>query len=300
MFFVKTIFQSGQKLTSVFQKLTILSLIIGLFLNANENKITIGLTGVALKEDITTFINLKKYLEKKTTSEITFKFAKSYANIKTLILNDEVDIAYICGSTYVDLVKSYKINLFVIPTTNNKPFYSSLIITQKNSPFKGLLNLKNKIIALSDPESNSASLVPQYEIYKKGYDYNKFFKKRIFTYDHGESIDAVLSGYVDAASLDSVVFQAFVNKNPKEAEKLKVIESFDNYPMPPFIIQKHLTKKKKDELLYAFLSMKEDELGKKILKAMAIDDFIIPKNISYKKIEDIKKYLDMKSLKDDK
>ena len=160
--------------------------------------------------------------------------------------------------------------------------------------------MKGKVFAISDPESNSGSLVPKYMIYKKGYDYNNFFKKVITTYDHGESIEAVLSGYVEGASVDSVVYRAFVYKNPKKAEKLKVINRFGPYPIPPFVVRKDIGIGIKQELMNAFLKMSKNKEGKKILKSLAIDGFIKPRNISYQKIRDIKHYLSIKEKSYDK
>ncbi len=292
-----TVFTSGQKLTILFQKLTLIIVLFGtISLHASDkNRLILGLTGVALKEDVASIVNLKRYLENKTKYNISFKFIKSYAGMKTLLLKGSIDFAYICGSTYVDLKPSKQIELLVLPTLNGKPLYESLIIAKKNTPYKSLFDLKGKVFALSDPESNSASLVPQYMIYKKGFDYSTFFKKIIFTYDHGESIDAVLSGYVDGASVDSVVYKAFANKNPKKAAGLKVISRFGYYPIPPFVVKSSLEEAKKKRLVDAFIDMKNDRLGKKVLKSMAIDGFILPKNISYKKISKIKEYLKKKS-----
>ncbi len=293
---------NGQKLTTLFQKLTIILLLSSVVLlhAANKKRLVLGLTGVVLKEDIASIVKLKLYLEKKTNLNIAFKFVKSYAGMKTLLLNDSVDFAYICGSTYVDLKPSGKIELLVLPVVDDKPFYKSLVITLKNSPYKNLFDLKGKVYAISDPESNSGSLVPKYMIYKKGYDYNSFFKKVIATYDHGESIEAVLSGYVEGASVDSVVYRAFLYKNPKKAKELKVINSFGPYPIPPFIIRKDISTNIKKELANAFLNMSKNGEGKKILKSLAIDGFIKPGNISYQKIRGIKHYLNVKEKRNDK
>jgi phosphonate transport system substrate-binding protein len=292
----------GQKLTILFQKLTIVTLAFAtLYLyGGDKNKLILGLTGVVLKEDIATIVKLKLFLEKKINLPIAFKFIKSYAGMKSMLLNGSVDFAYICGPTYVDLKPSGQVKLLVLPTVAKKPYYNSLIIVRKKSPYKSIFDLKNRVFALSDPESNSASLVPRYMIYKKGYDFNKFFKKIIITYDHGESIEAVLSGYVDGASVDGVVYRAFKYKNPKKAQKLKIVNRFGYYPIPPFVVRADIDENTKNELVNAFTNMKKDKEGKKILKSLAIDGFIKPGNISYKKIELIKQYLRKKENSDDR
>ncbi|MFA6788295.1 MAG: phosphate/phosphite/phosphonate ABC transporter substrate-binding protein [Arcobacteraceae bacterium] len=282
---------NGQKLTMIFQKLTmLLSLFVTLSLYSND-KITLGLTGVTLKEDIVTLMNLKNYLSTQANIDVNLKFAKSYSIMESFIINESVDIAYVCGSTYVNLSKLNKVDLLAIPTNNHQTSYSSLIIAKENSSFQGLFDLKNKTFAMSDPDSNSGSLVPLYEIMKKGYSKDSFFQKVVYTYDHGESIQAVLSGFVDAASIDSMIYQAYITKNPEVKTHLKVIDQFDDYPIPPFIIRKNMNNSVKIRLQNALLNMHNDRFGKEILHAMAIDNFIKPNTISYDKIDTIKQFI---------
>lgn len=144
---------------------------------------------------------------------------------------------------------------------------------------------------MSDPESNSGSLVPRYEIIKRGYNDNSFFKRIIYTYDHGESIVAVLDNYVQGASVDSVIYGAFLRNHPKSSKHLKIVQKFGPYPITPIVISKNVPQKTKNILQKALISMSDDKSGKKILNAMAIDSFIKPNHLSYKKIEGIKSFL---------
>jgi phosphonate transport system substrate-binding protein len=287
----KKLNNSGQKLTSFFQKLTIfLSFFLVISLQAKE-KITLGLTGVTLKEDIETIMNFKNYLSKYSDVDLNLKFAKSYSIMESFIINGDVDLAYVCGSTYINLKDSNLIDLLVIPLSENKTTYGSLIITKKDREYKSFIDLKKTNFAMSDPESNSGSLIPFYEILKLGYNKDKFFKKIIYTYDHGESIQAVLNGFVNAASVDSMVYQSYLIKNPNAKNVLKIIENFDNYPIPPFIIKKSIDEKLRNKLLETLLNMHKNKFGNEILKVMTIDKFIKPDNINYEKISKIKKFV---------
>lgn len=291
MFISKNLKTHGQFLTIYFQKLTIIFLIFVTNLLYCNEKITLGLTGVTLKEDISTIMNFKDYLSKHSNIDLNLKFAKSYSIMESFIINESVDLAYVCGSTYVNLDKLNKVELIAIPSVGNKTTYSSLIISKKEKPYTKLLDLKGKTFAMSDPDSNSGSLIPIYEILKKGYNKEKFFEKVIFTYDHGESIQAILSGFIESASVDSMVYEAYINKNPQVEKELKIVENFDNYPIPPFIIRKDINPTIKIALQKTLLEMHKNPEGQKILKAMSIDKLVEPKNISYDKIKDIKEFI---------
>lgn len=291
MFVSKNIKLTGQFLTIYFQKLTVITLLFLTTLVYCDEKITLGLTGVTLKEDISTIMKFKDYLAKHSNIDLNLKFAKSYSIMESFIINESVDLVYVCGSTYVNLDKLNKVELIAIPSIKNKTTYSSLIISRKDKPYTKLIDLKGKTFAMSDPDSNSGSLIPIYEILKKGYSKENFFEKVIFTYDHGESIQAVLSGFIESASVDSMVYEAYINKNPEVEKELKIIESFDDYPVPPFIIRKDINPKIKATLKKTLLEMHKNQQGQQILKAMSIDSFIEPKNISYDKIKDVKEFI---------
>jgi phosphonate transport system substrate-binding protein len=281
----------AQKLTSKVQKLIIL---ISIFISLNaiaSEKIVLGITGVALKNDISAIVRLKDYLKQKTKLDIKLKFARTYSTMRNLIMENSVNVAYICGATYVDLKSSKKIELLALPTVDKKPYYYSLVIAKKNSNYKKIDDFKGKVYAMSDPESNSGSLVPRYELQKRGYKGNHFFKRVVYTYDHGESIEAVLDGFVQGASVDSIVYGAFLKNFPKSSTHLKVIQKFGPYPTTPFVISKKISKKTKNKIQQALINMVDDKNGKEILDAMAIGSFIKPNNLSYAKIEKVKFFL---------
>lgn len=294
MIIIENLKINGQKLTIFFQKLTIfLSFFLVISLHSKE-KITLGLTGVTLKEDIETIMNFKDYLSKYANVDLSLKFAKSYSIMESFIINGSVDLAYVCGSTYVNLENSNLIELLVIPLSENRNSYGSLIISKKDRAYNSFIDLKKSNFAMSDPESNSGSLIPFYKILKLGYNKDNFFKKIIYTYDHGESIQAVLSGFVDAASVDSMVYKSFLIKNPDSINQLKIVERFDDYPIPPFIIKKNIDENLKNRLQETLLNMNNNEVGKKILEIMSIDKFTKPDNINYEKIRKLKEFMSEK------
>jgi len=279
------------KLTTTLKKMTILALLLSSITAMAHEKIVLGITGVALKNDISTLVKFKNYLREKTRLSIKLKFARSYSTMRHLILEDNVNVAYICGATYVDLEPSKKIELLALPTLKHQPSYYSLVIAKKGTNYKSIDDFKDKVYAMSDPESNSGSLVPRYEIIKRGYDENHFFKRIIYTYDHGESILAVLDDYAQGASVDSVIYGAFLRNYPKSRNQLKIVEKFGPYPITPIVISKNIPQKIKNILQKTLIRMGDDKSGKEILSAMAIDSFIRPNHLSYKKIEDVKSFL---------
>ena len=279
----------GQFLKYNGQILTIIFLIIFFSSKAlAANEINFGITGVVLKEDLVNLIQWQRYLSKHTGLHIKLKFLRSYSELKNRFKEQQIDFAYVCGATYVDLKPNKNTLLLVLPSFKSKPYYESLIIARKNTSYISLDNFKDKIFAFSDPESNSGSLVPQYQLLKRGYKPDKFFSKIIYTYDHGESIIAVIDGFVDGASVDSMVYASFMQEHKKVAKQIKIVERFGPYPIPPIIINKSIKQDIKQKLRATLLHMSKNKEGKVILHQMGIDGFILPNNFSYAKIAKLK------------
>lgn len=253
-------------------------------LNAKE-KIVFGLTGTVYKGDLKIFEKWKEYLEKEINLSVELKFSRTYSEMVSMINRDEVDIAYVCNTTYVKLKKQNSAKLLSIPISNKHEVYYSYIIAKENSTYKDLLDFKNKIFAYTDPDSNSGSIAPTYKLLKKGIKPRFFFKKIIYTYEHSESINAVLDSFVDGASVDSLVYDQFVKRYPIKAKQIRIVEKLGPYSMSPLVSNITLNEKIYKKIQDSLISMHKKEQGKSILKNLSLDKLKFPLNEDYKDIE---------------
>jgi len=251
-------------------------------------------TGTTLKEDLKTYLEWKKYLEDNSNLDIEIKFARNYAEVVSSIKDDKSDVAYVCGSTYTILKDKKNARLLVIPVTNGEDIYYADVIALKDSEYKSLYDFKNKTFAFTDPDSTSGAISPTYHILQNGYNINTFFKNLIYTYDHGESIEAVLHGFVDGASVDSLVFTQYAQKYPTQIKRLKIVEKLGPYTISPIVVRQNLDEKTFNLLQNIFINMDKTPTGKEILKHLNIDRFEIPSNQTYDKIYEMLNYIKMK------
>lgn len=270
--------KNNQILTSTFQKFTMLFLLLMLpFSLYAKEKIVLGLTGTVLKDDLKNIMDWKKYLENKLSNfDIQIQFTKTYAEMDTLIKEHKVDIAYVCNSSYTKLDKDGAGKILAIPIFDGSDQYYSYIIAKKNSRFNSLADFYGTIFAFTDPESNSGTTAPTYYMISHGIDPKTFFKSYIYTYEHGESIKAVIDGFVDGASVDSIVYSRFTQKHPEQIEQLKVILVLGPYTNSPIVARSSLPQKQFDMLQHAFTMMHLDPYGKSILEKLSLDRFDLP------------------------
>lgn len=270
--------KNDQFLTSAFQKFTMLFLLFMLpFSLCAKEKIVLGLTGTVLKDDLKNIMDWEQYLENKISDfDIQIRFTKTYAEMNTLIKENKVDVAYICNSSYTKLDKDGTGKILVIPIFDGSDQYYSYIIAKKSSRFASLADFKGTIFAFTDPESNSGATAPSYYMLSHGMDPKTFFKSYIYTYEHGESIKAVLDGFVDGASVDNIVYTRFAQKHPEQIDQLKVIQVLGPYTNSPIVTRSSLPKKQFEMLQKAFVTMHLDSYGKSILEKLSLDRFDLP------------------------
>ncbi len=201
-------------------------------------EVRVGFTAVISKEDTYTVYSFLDYLSRKTGLVLKPVFAKSYDEMDFFLYTGYVDIAYICGAPFVEGYKRFGYRILAVPTTREGPVYYSYVITRKEKRYNSIFDFQGKAYAFSDPKSNSGSIVPTYMLMKKGYSPSNFFKPLIYTYSHSQSIMAVYKGFVEGASVDSLVYHQVLKVNPEMAESLKVVQKFGPFPTTPLCTEK--------------------------------------------------------------
>ena len=273
---------------------TTLFLVIFFVNQLNAREIVFSFTGTTLKEDLKTYLQWKKYLESHSKFNIDIKFARTYAEVVSNIKDSKSDIAYVCSSTYTILKDTKNARLLAIPVINGDDKYYSDIIALKDTKYKSLLDFKDKIYAFTDPDSTSGSIAPSYDIKKNGYKISNFFQQLIYTYDHGESINAVLDGFVDGASVDSLVLTQYSKRHPDNIKKIRVIQKLGPFTISPIVAKNSLDEKEFKELQNLFLNMHKTKIGKEILIHLNVDRFEKPSSQTYNKIYNMLQFINEK------
>ncbi|MEN3028959.1 MAG: phosphate/phosphite/phosphonate ABC transporter substrate-binding protein [Aquificaceae bacterium] len=270
-------------------KLLFLLLLVAI-LHARE--IRIGFTAVITREDTESIQALVEYLSKKTGFSFKPVFAKSYDEMDYFLAMGLVDLGYICGGPYVEGRERYGYRVLVVPLNfEGKPYYYSLVVARVEKPYRRLTDFAGKPYAFSDPKSNSGSLVPTYELLKRGIRVGDFFKPIVYTYSHYESLIAVHKGFVEGASVDSLVYEHAIRLDKNLQKELKVIERYGPYPTKPLVYRKGLDPSVVNRLRRAFISMKEEEEGKRILEALGISGFSTVEEDFYEPIRSMINYV---------
>jgi len=243
------------------------------------------------KETYTYYRDLVKYISDKVGHPIYIKQKKTYEEVNQLLENSEIDFAFICSGAFVDEYSSGKIKLLVAPVVNNKTTYQAYIIANKNSNINQFQDFKDKSFAFTDPLSNTGRMYPLDELLKIHENEKDFFLKTIYTYGHDISIQMVNRGIIDGASVHGLIFNYLALNSPDKIENIKVVKKSESYGIPPVVTPVSLPKNKMDLYQKVFLNMHHDSIGKKILKKLNIDRFVIVKDTLYRSVFQLKELI---------
>jgi phosphonate transport system substrate-binding protein len=239
-----------------------------------ENALRVGVaTVISPKEGFLYYKELLDYIGEKMSRPIILKQGR-YEEINRALKSKSLDFAFICSGAFIDAAEKSAVELLVIPVVNNKTVYYSYIIVHKESKIRNWVDLKGKSFAFVDPLSSSGYLFPVFLLAKEGKIYQSYFSRTIFTYSHDNSIIAVAEKLVDAAAVDSLVYDWLSETNPELISKTKIILISPPFGVPPVVVPKNINVKLKEELIKIFINLDKDEQGKKILTKLRINKFV--------------------------
>jgi phosphonate transport system substrate-binding protein len=246
---------------------------------------------ISPKETTVYYRQILDYISSHIGKESKLIQRKTYDEINELFGKGEIDLAFICSGPYATSKDKYGFELLATPQVKGSHFYHSYLIVNRDSPFHRLEDLRGRVFAFTDPESNTGKLVPTYWLAQAGEKPETFFDKTIYTYSHDNSIMAVAKGLVDGAAIDGLIWEYYDYMNPSLTSQTRIIRKSKPYGIPPIVAHRDADPELKDLIRQFLLSMHEDPEGQRILGELMIDRFIAPQEKWYETIIEMKQHL---------
>lgn len=246
---------------------------------------------ISPKETFVYYRQILDYIGTNLGKDVQLVQRKTYGEINELFGKREIDLAFVCSGPYATGKEKFGFELLATPQVQGSHFYHSYLIVNKDSNFHRLEDLKGRVFAFTDPDSNTGKLVPTYWLAQVGARPETFFGKTIYTYSHDNSILAVARGLVDGAAIDGLIWEYYHSKNPTFTSRTRIIKKSEPYGIPPLVAAKHSPPELKKRISQLLLSMHRDPEGRRILKELMIDRFIPPKEEWYDTIRLMKQRL---------
>ena len=225
---------------------------------------------------------LVAYLEKEVGAKIDLTVPTNYAAVVEAIANDQVDIAYLGGFTYVQASKRSGV-VPLVQRDRDRNFHS-LFITHNDSGINSLSDLKGHRFAFGDVNSTSGHLMPEFFMREAHVD-PEVISKAIYSGGHDATALAVANKKVDAGALDETVYQKMVADGKLDAKQVKVF-----YTTPPFfdyiwVARKTLDPSIAESFSSAMLKLQANDVSQKaILDLLNATSYVKAEDRNYDKL----------------
>lgn len=211
----------------------------------------------------------------------TMVIRSSYREVREALEAGEVDVAIVCTGTYINIREEKTVEILVRPEFQEGFEYRGDIIVLDDSPFRNYRDLEGRTIALTDPESLTGCLVPCSLLLDNQLDPENFFGRVIFTGNHDRAVEAVISGLVDAAAVNELIYHSLCRERPRIRQQTRVLWQSESFGPPPVLVSRFIPKELQETLLGLFLSLHEDDEGFVILRDLGIKRFVVPNQDEY-------------------
>lgn len=187
----------------------------------------------------------------------------------------EADLAFLCGLLYTQ--KADRLELLAAPVAQaarygGRPSYYSDVVVRQDSHFAAFADLRGAAWAFNDPGSFSGYAALRAHLAELGAP-DSFCGRWVESGGHLRSLALVAAGTVDAAAIDSLVFDLERANNAACAAQLRVVASIGPSPAPPAVAARHLPPALRKRLRMALLGMHTSAEGRAILAGGLIARF---------------------------
>jgi phosphonate transport system substrate-binding protein len=220
---------------------------------------------------------LVAYLKSKLGRDVTMTIPTNYAGVVEALANDQVDVAYLGGFTYVQA--SRRAGVVPLVQRDRDQRFHSLFITQPRSPILALSDLKGHSFAFGDVNSTSGHLMPEFFMRRASVDAS-VIAKAAYTGGHDATLLAVANGRIDAGAIDEAVLERMTKEGKLDASKVRVF-----FTTPPFFdyvwaARKGIDERTRDAFTLAFLALKAPD-DRKVLDLLQASVYVKADDASY-------------------
>jgi phosphate/phosphite/phosphonate ABC transporter binding protein len=214
--------------------------------------------------------DLSRYLDR----PLRIEQRKTYAEVNRLIIDDQIDLAFVCSGAYVSLREELPVDILAVPVIGGETVYRAYIIAGKRVDADRFEDLYGKTFAFTDLLSNTGYTYAATRVAELGKTPSEFFREAVFTHGHDTSIQAVNRGTVEAATVDGLIFDYLAQTDPESIRNVKIIEKSTEFGIPPLIVRSDMDPKLKSILQDYFLFLSETPGGHALLRPLMIDRFV--------------------------
>lgn len=231
-----------------------------------------GLTPVFLDSDIQLIADLERYLSRYIGRPVQLVKRRTYQEITSLLVANQLDAAWICGFPFVQ--NREQLRLVAVPLYRQPPLYRAYIVTRAGRDGDSITALRGDIHAFSDPDSNSGFLATRSLLAGLRESPSTFFARTFFTFGHRNVIRAVASGLAHSGSVDGYVWDVMREIEPALVSGTRIQHVSEPMGFPPVAAARGVDPDLRRAIGEALIGMSGDPNGRTILGMLRLDGFV--------------------------
>jgi phosphonate transport system substrate-binding protein len=202
------------------------------------------------------------YLSEQLGRQVELTVPTSYNAVVEAMVNDQLDLAYFGGLSYVQARNRADVVPLVTeinPRTGDTT-YHSVIIVPADSEIEDVSELRGRDFAFGSVSSTSGSLYPAIMLRDAGIDYRTDLGNFNYTNGHDATAQAVANGQVDGGGLEDRILYDLEDKGTVDENSVRVIEESDPIEGYPWVVRATLPDDLKMDITQAFLDLDDPTL----------------------------------------
>ena len=218
---------------------------------------------------------------------VTFDNAGRWQDRQDRFERGQLDMLWICGLPYIrwaDTPGSSVVPLaapVMRPSRyRGKPVYYSEVLVPAASPQRTFDDLRGACWGYNEPGSHSGFGVVVAHLAQSGRDWG-FFGRVVETGSHLATLDRLRRGTIEAAAVDSTVWERAKSQDPTLAAALRTIETLGPSPAPPIVIRRQLAGEVGAALRAALVGMAERAAGQRLLAKEGLRCWAVVEDADY-------------------
>ena len=203
-----------------------------------------------------------EYLSEQLGREVELTVPTSYGAVVEAMVNDELDLAYFGGLTYVQARNRGEVTPLVTeinPRTGDTT-YRSVIIVPADSEVQEVSELEGRDFAFGSVSSTSGSLYPAIMLRDAGIDYRTDLGNFNYTGGHDATAQAVSNGGVDGGGLEDRILYDLIEDGAVDGDSIRVIEESNAIEGYPWVVRNALSDELKEQIIQAYLNIDDPAL----------------------------------------
>lgn len=193
---------------------------------------------------------------------------------------DEVDLGFLCSPSYLHLSSKRPPSVALVPAglvfadprAEGRPVYYSDVVVRGSHEARRFADLQGRVWGYNDRCSLSGYYSTRQKLGELGGGWS-YFAAEVHTGSHLRSVEAILTGDIDAAAIDSNVLARLFADDPWLREGLRVIESWGPFPIQPIVLRSGLALELAEPIASALLSITNDDGWRGRLAAVGLRGF---------------------------